>query len=143
MDLLRIAECSSRAAWHLQVRVLQAYVNEQGVTPLALNYDFGLVTLASPAPTDTTSLAIAAGEGNDVVLNLVTAGYPADKPSNTMWQVRCAQTVHACRLLPRSPSSLGPLHVQHDHVLLAYAVLMLNSFWTPSAGWVCKRDDGL
>ncbi len=83
---------------HPQVRVLQAYVNEQGVTPLALNYDFGLVTLASPAPSGTTSLAIAAGEGNDVVLNLVTAGYPADKPSNTMWQVQYTWAVPAHRL---------------------------------------------
>ena len=71
-----------------QVRVLQTYVNEQSVTPLALNYDFGLVTLASPAPAGTSTFNIAAGEGSNVVMSLVTAGYPADKSSQTMWQAR-------------------------------------------------------
>ena len=70
------------------MRVLQQYVNEQSVTPLALNYDFGLITLASPAPKGTTTMNIVAGQGTNVVYNLTTAGYPADKPSQTMWTVR-------------------------------------------------------
>ena len=72
----------------LQVRVLQQYIDEQSVTPLALNYDFGLITLASPAPNGTTTINIAAGEGSSVKYTLQTAGYPADKkPAQTMWQV--------------------------------------------------------
>ena len=70
-----------------QVRVLQQYIDEQSVTPLALNYDFGLITLASPAPNGTTTINIAAGEGSSVKYSLETAGYPADKPAQTMWQV--------------------------------------------------------
>ena len=74
------------AAW--QVRVLQQYVAQQGTTSTALNYDFGLITLASPAPSGTTSMNIAVGgTANSVVYDLATAGYPADKPSQTMWQV--------------------------------------------------------
>jgi len=68
--------------------VLQQYIDEQSVTPLALNYDFGLITLASPAPNGTTTINIAAGEGSSVKYTLQTAGYPADeKPAQTMWQV--------------------------------------------------------
>ena len=74
-----------------QVRVLQQYIDEQSVTPLALNYDFGLITLASPAPNGTTTINIAAGEGSSVKYSLQTAGYPADKPSQTMWQVSSCQ----------------------------------------------------
>ena len=68
--------------------MLQQYIDEQSVTPLALNYDFGLITLASPAPNGTTTINIAAGEGSSVKYTLQTAGYPADeKPAQTMWQV--------------------------------------------------------
>ena len=68
--------------------MLQQYIDEQSVTPLALNYDFGLITLASPAPNGTTTINIAAGEGSSVKYTLQTAGYPADKtPAQTMWEV--------------------------------------------------------
>ena len=68
--------------------MLQQYVAEQGTTSTALNFDFGLITLDSPAPEGTTAMNIAvAGTGNSVVYDLETAGYPADKPSQTMWQV--------------------------------------------------------
>lgn len=71
-----------------QVRVLQQYVSEQGTTSAALNYDFGLITLASAAPAGTTSMNIeVGGTGDSVSYDLTTAGYPADKPSQTMWQV--------------------------------------------------------
>ena len=68
--------------------MLQQYVAEQGVTSAALNYDFGLITLSSPAPNGTSSMNIAVGMGESVSFDLQTAGYPADKPSQTMWQVR-------------------------------------------------------
>ena len=67
--------------------MLQQYLREDGTTSSALNYDFGLVTLVSPAPAGTTSLNIVAGTGNSVTLSLETAGYPADKPAQTMWKV--------------------------------------------------------
>ena len=121
----------------LQVRVLQAYVNEQGVTPLALNYDFGLVTLASPAPSGTTTLAVAAGEGSNVVINLGTAGYPADKPSQTMWQVRyteCAGlSIYAVQssVLCHSRPSLEALLLQ---MLLCDTCIWLT------ASHICRSD---
>ena len=125
-----------------QVRVLQAYVNEQDVTPLALNYDFGLVTLSSPAPSGTTSLAIAAGEGNDVVLDLVTAGYPADKASNTMWQVRrswalCARHCSAIAAMHRLASCCA------GRPLGRPAHVVPTGCAPRSAGRLCQRDDGL
>jgi V8-like Glu-specific endopeptidase len=83
-DAGKIVDCHASDA---QVRVLQQYIDEQSVTPLALNYDFGLITLASPAPNGTTTINIAAGEGSSVKYSLETAGYPADKPAQTMWQV--------------------------------------------------------
>ena len=57
------------------------------MTPLALNFDFGLLTLASPAPEGITYLTISPGSGSNVEYNLTTAGYPADKPALTIWQV--------------------------------------------------------
>ena len=75
--------------------MLQQYIDEQSVTPLALNYDFGLITLASPAPNGTTTINIAAGEGSSVKYSLETAGYPADKPAQTMWQVSAAWRLRA------------------------------------------------
>ena len=57
------------------------------MTPLALNYDFGLLTLASPAPEGTAHMDIQPGSGSAATYNLMTAGYPADKPAQTMWQV--------------------------------------------------------
>ena len=102
------------AAW--QVRVLQQYVAQQGTTSTALNYDFGLITLASPAPSGTTSMNIAVcGTGASVVYNLQTAGYPADKPSQTMWQVGLQPCVTAL--------SCAQLNVCMEH---AHSVL-LNS----------------
>ena len=73
--------------------MLQQYVAEQGATAAALNYDFGLITLSSPAPSGTSVMMIAAGVGSSVSYNLQTAGYPADKPSQTMWQVGCRSIV--------------------------------------------------
>ena len=63
------------------------FQQEEDVTPLALNFDFGLLTLARPAPDGTTYLNIQPGSGSSVQYNLTTAGYPADKPAQTMWQV--------------------------------------------------------
>ena len=63
------------------------------MTPLALNYDFGLLTLASPAPGGTSYLDIRAGSGSSVEYNLTTAGYPADKPAQTMWQVPAVEQI--------------------------------------------------
>jgi hypothetical protein len=70
-----------------QARVLQQYVEERSVTPLALNYDFALITLSNAAPKGTTYLDIAAGDGT-VRYDLTTAGYPADKSGQDMWTVR-------------------------------------------------------
>lgn len=66
--------------------MLQQYVEERSVTPLALNYDFALITLSNAAPKGTTYLDIAAGDGT-VQLDLTTAGYPADKAGQDMWTV--------------------------------------------------------
>jgi hypothetical protein len=70
-----------------QARVLQQYVEERSVTPLALNYDFALITLSAGAPKGTTYLDIAAGDGT-TRYDLTTAGYPADKAGQDMWTVR-------------------------------------------------------
>ena len=67
--------------------MLQQYVEERSVTPLALNYDFALITLSNAAPAGTTYLDIAAGDGT-VRYDLTTAGYPADKSGQDMWTVR-------------------------------------------------------
>ena len=67
--------------------MLQQYLREGGTTSIALNYDFGLVTLVSPAPVGTTFLNIVAGTSKSVTLSLETAGYPANKPAQTMWKV--------------------------------------------------------
>lgn len=66
--------------------MLQQYVEERSITPLALNYDFALITLSSPAPEGTSYLDIAAGEGTER-FDLTTAGYPADKSGQDMWAV--------------------------------------------------------
>ena len=76
-----------RLSVSLQARVLQQYVEERSVTPLALNYDFALITLSNAAPKGTTYLDIAAGDGT-VRYDLTTAGYPADKSGQDMWTVR-------------------------------------------------------
>ncbi len=86
-----------------QARVLRQYVEERSVTPLALNYDFALITLSEGAPAGTTSLDIAAGQGT-VTLDLTTAGYPADKSGQNMWTVRATQFGIS---VPDQPS---PLH---------------------------------
>jgi hypothetical protein len=82
----------------LQARVLQQYVEERSVTPLALNYDFALITLSNAAPKGTTHLDIAAGDGT-VRYDLTTAGYPADKSGQDMWTVRLPSDLrhHRCQ----------------------------------------------
>ena len=88
-----------------QARFLTEFSREENVTPLALNYDFGLLTLASPAPDGTAHMDIQPGSGSAVIYGLTTAGYPADKPAQTMWQVGrpCADPVHLMSLLHQSP----------------------------------------
>ncbi len=66
--------------------MLKQYVEERSVTPLALNYDFALITLSNAAPEGTTYLDIAAGDGT-ATFDLTTAGYPADKAGQDMWKV--------------------------------------------------------
>lgn len=68
--------------------MLQQYVDAQGVSTASLDADFGLITLSSPAPEGTTAMNMVAGENSDILNNLQTAGYPADKPPQTMWSVR-------------------------------------------------------
>ncbi len=63
------------------------------MTPLVLNYDFGLLTLAGPAPDGTTYMDILPGSGSNVEYNLTTAGYPVDKPAQTMWQVNTPENL--------------------------------------------------
>jgi V8-like Glu-specific endopeptidase len=72
----------------IKARVLRQYVEERSVTPLALNYDFALITLSNAAPVGTSYLDIAAGSGT-VTFDLTTAGYPADKSGQDMWKVNC------------------------------------------------------
>ena len=76
----------ARCLW--QVRVLQQYLNAQMESIASLDVDFGLITLSNPAPAGTTVMNIVASNGESVMIDLQTAGYPADKPSNTMWSVR-------------------------------------------------------
>mmetsp|Transcript_16296 Transcript_16296/g.48870 ORF Transcript_16296/g.48870 Transcript_16296/m.48870 type:complete len:527 (+) Transcript_16296:514-2094(+) len=73
----------------VKARVLRQYVQERSTTPLALNFDFALITLGSAAPKGTTYLDIAAGTGTETY-DLTTAGYPADKSGQDMWAVNCS-----------------------------------------------------
>jgi len=90
------------------------------LTPLALNYDFGLLTLASPAPDGTAYMDIKPGSGSAATYNLLTAGYPADKPAQTMWQVGSP-----CASFSSPPASTQLAAVQHAPSCLA--------------GWLCER----
>lgn len=93
----RSLQSQEASALPAQARVLQQYVQERSVTPLALNYDFALITLSEGAPAGTTYLDIAAGQGTQT-FNLTTAGYPADKNGQDMW------TVRVCVWSPLQPS---------------------------------------
>ena len=76
--------------------MLKQYVEERSVTPLALNYDFALITLSNAAPVGTTYMDIAAGQGT-VKLDVTTAGYPADKSGQNMWAVSEVRRVRKMR----------------------------------------------
>lgn len=56
-----------------------------------MNYDFALITLASPATSGYLGLAFPAANGIETVA-LTTAGYPGSKPQSTMWQSACGNT---------------------------------------------------
>ena len=90
----------------MQARFLTEFSREEDVTPLALNYDFGLLTLTGPAPNGTAYMNIQPGSGSAVSYDLVTAGYPADKPAQTMWQVTSTWLILSCWLLASSWSWL-------------------------------------
>lgn len=77
----------------VKARVLKQYVQERSTTPLALNFDFALITLSSAAPKGTSYLDIEAGTGRET-FDLTTAGYPADKNQQSangqfMYKVDC------------------------------------------------------
>ena len=70
------------------MRVLQQFTSEQTYSTTAINYDFALITLAAPVSHSLGWFGIQRGTG-DVTLDITSAGYPADKPTGTMWQTTC------------------------------------------------------
>jgi hypothetical protein len=60
----------------------------------AINYDFALITLAAPVSHGLGWFGIQRGTG-DVTLDISSAGYPADKPSGTMWKTTCSGVEYA------------------------------------------------
>lgn len=118
----------------LQARVLQQYLVEGGTTSSALNYDFGLVTLASPAPVGTTALRIAAGVGNSVTISLQTAGYPADKPYRTMWEVHVLLGYSLHTLHP----PFCPYTVSVSCILTSSSLLRADEFHPEAPGYGFK-----
>lgn len=60
----------------------------------AINYDFALITLASPVSPGLGYFGIQRGSGTQT-LNIMSAGYPADKPTGTMWGTSCQGVEYA------------------------------------------------
>ena len=61
-------------------------------TTTAMDYDFALVTLATPADSGYLGLFVPPSNGMTDTVNLTTAGYPGSKPSGTMWSSACGET---------------------------------------------------
>ena len=61
-------------------------------TTTAMDYDFSLVTLATPADSGYLGLFVPPDTGVTDTVNLTTAGYPGSKPSGTMWSSACGAT---------------------------------------------------
>lgn len=100
----------------------------------AINYDFALITLSADVSPRLGYFGIQRGTGS-ATLNIASAGYPADKPTGTMWSTTCNgveyaygqnqgvfQEVSQCQnqvgqnpLLPRENSSL---HMENALILM-------------------------
>jgi hypothetical protein len=61
-------------------------------TTTAMNYDYALVTLATPATSGYLGLFFPPSNGTTETAILTTAGYPGSKPSGTMWSSACGST---------------------------------------------------
>ncbi|KAK9839188.1 hypothetical protein WJX81_000049 [Elliptochloris bilobata] len=70
------------------VRVLQQFTNERLYSPAAINVDFALITLKTPVTQGTGYFGITRGSGG-ANIDISSLGYPADKPSGTMWLSQC------------------------------------------------------
>jgi V8-like Glu-specific endopeptidase len=63
-------------------------------TTTAINYDFALITLSADVSPQLGYFGIQRGTGTQT-LNIASAGYPADKPSGTMWSTTCQNVLYA------------------------------------------------
>ena len=60
----------------------------------AINFDFALITLASPVSPSLGYFGIERGTGTET-LNIASAGYPADKRQGTLWSTTCQNVEYA------------------------------------------------
>ncbi|BDA46549.1 probable glutamyl endopeptidase [Coccomyxa sp. Obi] len=81
------------ARWQ-NVRILQQFQAERTYSTTAINVDFALITLAADVSPGLGFFGIQRGTGT-TTLNIGSAGYPADKPSGTMWQTTCQNVEYA------------------------------------------------
>jgi hypothetical protein len=61
---------------------------QSGYSPTAMNVDFALITLKEDVDPAAGYLGMMVGQGS-VTLDLTTAGYPGEKPQNSMWRGTC------------------------------------------------------
>ena len=60
----------------------------------AINFDFALITLASPVSPSLGYFGVERGTGTET-LNIASAGYPADKRQGSMWSTTCQNVEYA------------------------------------------------
>ena len=60
----------------------------------AINYDFALITLKADVSPALGYFGIQRGTGTST-FNIASAGYPADKPTGSMWSTTCQNVEYA------------------------------------------------
>ena len=60
----------------------------------AINYDFALITLKADVSPSLGYFGIQRGTGTST-FNIASAGYPADKPTGSMWSTTCQNVEYA------------------------------------------------
>lgn len=74
------------------VRLLNTFQSAASYSDSAANSDFAVVTLASPIGNRTGYFGLEWSNEPSESVDLTTAGYPDDKPLDTMWDTSCANT---------------------------------------------------
>nr|QOL01128.1 putative extracellular protein CSOL_052 [Pseudococcomyxa simplex] len=81
------------ARWQ-NVRILQQFQAERTYSTTAINYDFALITLKADVSPALGYFGIQRGTGTST-FNIASAGYPADKPTGSMWSTTCQNVEYA------------------------------------------------